>query len=452
MLVKNIAELIGNTPILEIPSNVAKLRKIKLYAKLENLNPFGSIKDRIALTMFNSVQQTDTKNRSIVESSSGNTAKALSLLCTSNSRRFKAVTNRIKYDEVREILQVIGAELEELPGYSDCADLFDPNDAIQYAKNLCLSKPQEYIHTDQYFNEENPLSHEHITAKEISIDIGKVDYLFGFLGTCGSSIGTGKGLRLYNPNCKVVAITSKPGHSIPGGRNMGELHEVGFFKKDFYDAFLPGTVDESIDGMLTLAREVGILGGPTSGLNFYKALEYLRKIDSTLDENSYEIKAVFFVCDRLEPYLGYLKKHRSQIFSNSSQKKQILLSDKQISNCPTISPEELNCIKDKVIIIDIRGSFAFSLGHIENAINIQESLLEDMLSSGNCFSKNQQIVVVCRVGDISKKYAALIHTLGTSALSLEGGFAAYKAKQFTIEKTLQVKAIPQKTQNDVHAN
>ncbi len=444
MVVSSIDQLIGNTPVMEISGEVTGLKKIKLFAKLEYLNPFGSIKDRIALHMLNGIKSDLKNGQTVIESSSGNTAKALSLLCSSQKIPFKAITNRIKYDEVREILQAIGSQLEELPGYSDCADLFDPNDAIQYTKTLARTQPDKFTHTDQYFNTNNPLSHELTTAAEINIELGKIDYLFGFLGTCGSTFGTGTGLRKYNANCKVIGVTSKAGHSIPGGRNMGELHEVGFFTKDFYNDFLPGTVDESIDGMLKLAVDTGILGGPTSGMLFHKSCEYLRKIEKELEEEGQlekldDAKAVFFVCDRLEPYLGYLRKHRPSVFNANKNKDGMqLIAEVNELDVPSISADSelLQNLKPNTIIVDTRGAFAFAMGHIPNSINIQDGILEDMLRASKCFGKAHTVIIVCRLGDSSQRLAQILANKGIASYSVEGGYQAYKKTGLPVEKSL----------------
>jgi cysteine synthase len=102
MILQSITEYIGNTPLLLIPESVHGIVGIKIYAKLEYLNPFGSIKDRTALGILKKSGDTD-----IIESSSGNTAKALGILANLNEKKFLTVTNRIKQKEVEDILRII---------------------------------------------------------------------------------------------------------------------------------------------------------------------------------------------------------------------------------------------------------------------------------------------------------------------------------------------------------
>src|SRR5260370_8203340 len=137
MLYEHITELIGNTPLLKIDRNVHGLHHIELYAKLEYFNPFGSLKDRIAYGMLKEVlAEAQSGHKTIVESSSGNTAKALSALCSLYDLPFKTVTSRIRIPEVRMILHILGPQIEELSCVSECPDPFDPNNFLPVAKSL----------------------------------------------------------------------------------------------------------------------------------------------------------------------------------------------------------------------------------------------------------------------------------------------------------------------------
>ncbi len=438
MIYDNISELIGNTPLLRIPSAVHKLKNIELYAKLEYYNPFGSVKDRVAWGMVrNRLPELKSQNKTVLESSSGNTAKALSVLCSTNGIPFETVTNRIKYPEVRGVLQVLGAAIEELPGLSDCPHPLDPNDAIQYSRDKAARDPIKYHLTDQYFNEDNPNSHFATTGKELVDDLGRVDYFFGFLGTCGTTYGTGKFLKQANPEAVVFGIVGKPGHSVPGGRTLEELWEVGFFDKEFYGDIIGGTVAEAIDGALILNRQCGILCGPTTGLTFMKAIEKLAAID---DPNGPVTKAVFIACDRMEPYLSFFKKHRPELFSSKPKNHASVesLTEEQVKQANQLSLPELNkMIAEKdPFIVDIRGYFAFSTGHIPGSINILDDNFGQMIEGGMVFPKNRPIVVVCRVGDISKKYAVFLKRQGYEAYSLAEGVQGYKNSNYEVEQSI----------------
>ena len=114
MLIKDVSELIGRTPLLEIDPAVHGLKNIRLYAKLEHLNPFGSIKDRSATGVLSEdFDEIVASGKTVVESSSGNMAKALSILCGMRKVPFRIVSSKIQVKEVKQVLQVLGAEIEE---------------------------------------------------------------------------------------------------------------------------------------------------------------------------------------------------------------------------------------------------------------------------------------------------------------------------------------------------
>lgn len=437
MIVDSVEELIGNTPLLKIPQRLHGMENIELYAKLEHLNPFGSIKDRVAQGLLKPVLE-EKLEKTILESSSGNTAKALAALCGIHRLPFMTVTNRIRYPEVRQILQTIGTTLEELPGLSDCSDPFDPNDAIQYSRDLQTKHPDRYHLTDQYYSELNSRSHYETTGKEIINDLGKVDYLFGFLGTCGSTLGVGEYVREKNKEALVFGIVSEPGTNIPGGRNFEELWEVGLFKREFYSEILAGNAEEAIDGMLTLVRRCGVLCGPSTGLIFSKALEKLRTIDKDLSQNSKKKQAVFFVCDRLEPYMGFLQRYRPTIFGaqEDGRLRVANLSQEEIEASPQINFSAMQdfLATSQPLILDIRGHFAFSIGHISGSINILDEVLLSLVESGPVFPMDKPIIIVCRVGESSQRYATFLSKQGYNAFSVTGGVQALKRGGFPLVK------------------
>jgi cysteine synthase len=119
----HITELIGNTPLLRLDPAVHGLPNVELYAKLESHNPFGSVKDRVAWGMLrDDLAQIRASGQTLIEASSGNTAKALRVLGAVYGIDLRAVTNRIKVAEVRDLLQLFGTEIVELPGLSECPD------------------------------------------------------------------------------------------------------------------------------------------------------------------------------------------------------------------------------------------------------------------------------------------------------------------------------------------
>lgn len=422
MIVKNIADLIGDTPLFEISKEIHGLKNVKLYAKLELFNPYGSLKDRVAK---NILELDKAQGRVVVESSSGNTAKALAGLCGVNNLTFETVTNRVKQKEVRQILQSMGTNIVELPGFSECPDPNDPNDPLQVIEKKMKAEPDKYFHTNQYFNELNIKAHN-ASGEEIIQDLENIDYFFGFLGTCGSTRGIGEVLK-EKRNSKIIGVVTQEGEYVPGGRTENELYETGFYEPSFYNSIVKGSIQEAIDGMLVLNRKCGIPCGPTAGLSYTAILKYLSEMNF---EEGEEISVVFIVCDRIEAYMSYLEKHRPSIFSNSLEQQtttnsiESYITHEDVMQASEIEFDEID--KENSMIIDIRSNFSFNMGSLPNAINISPHMFDEFILQKNALPKNKEIILVCPVGTISKKYVAYLEHQGYDAHSLKGGYLNYK--------------------------
>jgi len=436
MLYNHITKLIGNTPLLKIDPKVHGLKNFEIYAKLEYYNPFGSLKDRIAWQMLEPVlEESLKKDKTILESSSGNTAKALAALAKIYGLNFKTITNRIKVPEVRMMLQFLGADVEELPGLSDCPDPNDPNDPVAIATNLIKQEPEKWTYTDQYFNELNWKAH-YKAGEEVADDLEKIDYYFGVLGTCGSTLGAVKALRDNGQNTQAVGVVTEAASWVPGGRNINELWETGFFDKDFYTDIVSGDIQKAILGMQELNQKSGILAGPTTGLNYSCMLDYLKEKD---DQQIEKQNVVFIACDRVEPYMNYIKKYTPEIFNAQTTSKATVnqVAEEDIQNSQSVTPEKLQTklkSQNPPLVIDIRGNFAFSIGHVPNSINILDELFTQMIEQGNTLPKNKELVVVCSIGKISPKYATFLQKQGYNAYSLESGVNNWKKQGFGLEK------------------
>lgn len=298
MLINNITELIGNTPIIKLDQSVHGLKNIDLYAKLEYLNPFGSLKDRTAYMMIkDNIKKIKEKKLTVIETSSGNTAKALQCICNVNNIKFTTVTNRIKISESKNILKFIGANVIEVSREVNTVD--------EILKMMNESR-DSYFHTTQYTNSDNVKAH-YETGREIFNDIGKVDYFISVLGTSGSSKGTSLFLEEKNKDLVKIGVVTSNDSYIPGIRTQSEMKEVGIFKKTNYDKIISVDGNTAKDYMKILSNKYGILAGPSTGASFCASLNYLKEIDDSLTERK---KAVFIVCDRLETYANYIKNNR----------------------------------------------------------------------------------------------------------------------------------------------
>ncbi len=426
MKVDSITELIGDTPLLKIDEEVTGLENIDVYVKLEYQSPFGSIKDRVAWELIREdIDEIKEKNQTLLESSSGNTAKAIQGIAGANGLDFKTITNRIKVDEVKDILITMGTEIEELPGKSECPDPNNPDDPLTHLDRLMARDGDKYFRTGQYTNKKNTRVHREHTGQEILDDLGKVDYLFGGLGTTGSTKGTAQKLKEQNPEIEVTGIVSSQDDFIPGIRTANEMWEVGLYEKELYSDRAVIDSKDALAGMLTLIRNCGVLAGPTTGANYIALKRKLSEIDQELDEQR---TAVFFACDRFEHYRSYIKKRKPEIYGGNEREGTETLADEELEKVPEIAVEDAEDWMDEEnpVIVDSRSNPAYQMAHIPRSINIPEEKLKEMIETGKPFSLNQKILLVCPGGRKSKKFAALLKRDNFEAYSLKEGVTGWR--------------------------
>lgn len=427
MIVENMTDLIGNTPMIRIPDHVTGLKNISLYAKLEMLNPFGSVKDRTVWGMIkDDLDNIAANGMTIYENSSGNTAKSLAAIASSRGVKFKLVSALKKVREQKEILQILGAEIEEIVNASNCFDPSDPNDPQYLIEKAVRENPGKAYFPSQFTNDKNPAYHEETTAKEILDDLGAVDYFFGGLGTTGSSLGIANRLKQDNPKFKAIGVTAQTGHFIPGIRNMAQMMESSMFQKDYYDKIYPLSEEEGLQGMLTLARDCAILCGPSSGANFTAALHHLREEDAQLNESC---NAVFIVCDRMEWYISYIQERMPELFGHKELESPLhKFNSEGIHIVPSVNATEIEAWRlqnSGAIIIDTRAPQSFDLFHIPNSINMPQDIFEKWIATDNPVSKETPVLFVCAIGERSRHFAAYLSQRGYKACNLDGGIMSW---------------------------
>ncbi|MEU2180336.1 pyridoxal-phosphate dependent enzyme [Streptomyces thermolilacinus] len=435
MRYEHITDAIGDTPLVRIDPEVHGLRHIDLYAKLEMLNPFGSVKDRAAWRMARPhLQDARRHGRTVVELSSGNTAKALAVIAGMHGLPFRSVTNRMKVPEIKDLLLLLGAEIEELPGQAECLDPTATEDPLTRIHRMLTEDDGRYLHTDQYYNPANAEAHASGTGPEIVKDLGGTapDWFVACVGTAGSSTGAARALRAHDPATRVLGLVAQKGDFVPGIRNIDEVHEVGLFDPETYDALEAVSADEAIDGMLTLVRRCGILGGPTGGAAYFGAVRHLRERDAELADagDGRRATAVFIVCDRVESYMSYVRQRRPELLRRPPRPNSpATLTPEELAAVHVIGVEEARAwiATERPVVVDLRGSFAFAALHIEGSVNIVDELFEELLHGGLPFGTSQPVLLVCPVGEQSVTYAALLTRMGhRNVRSLAGGVIAWR--------------------------
>lgn len=426
----SILDVIGDTPLVRIDPHVHGLNNIELYAKLEMLNPFGSVKDRPAWNMARAgLDEAVGRGDAIVELSSGNTAKALAVIAAMHGLPFKSVTNRMKVPEIKDLLLLLGAQIEELPGQTECLDPTDTEDPLTRMYRMLSEQGNGYLHTDQYFNARNPEAHRGATGPEIIKDLDGhgPDIFIACVGTAGSSTGVASVLREHNPEVSVVGLVAHKSDFIPGIRNIDEVNEVGLFDPANYDTIAPVSAQEAIDGMLTLNRRCGILGGPTAGAAYFGAVRHLAALDATRTEPR---TAVFIVCDRVESYMSYVRRYRPELLNQPARPDSVdSVTEAELAEVRSVSVQDAQSwiATANPLVVDLRGGFAYTALHIENSVNIVDEIFDELLRGGLPFGANRPVLLVCPVGEKSARYAALLTRLGhRDARSLRGGVIAWR--------------------------
>lgn len=433
MIYNSIFDLIGNTPILQIPESVHGLKNFNVYAKLELFNPWGSVKDRTAFAMIKD-NLDDLGEFDLFESSSGNTAKALQIIGSMKGTKLKTITNRIKVPEQRDILTLLGTEIQELPGTSDCYDPNDPNDPLVLIHREISKSQNKSLFTDQYNNSKNYQTHFDTTGYEIDKDLAKVDYLITGLGTNGSVRGIADRLRLSNPELTTIGVVASKQDFIPGIRNADEIMEVGLFKPEYFKEIINISSMDAVDWSLKLIRQVGLLAGPTTGASLAGVVNYLQQFDT--QETDEKKNVVFIACDRAEWYISYYKQRRPEIFTGVE--KQSWSDNISISSDIELNADELDnfASNSQSLLIDTRSAFSFKVAHVPNAINMPFEYLDKMLNENNPFCKNRPILFLCPLGEKSALIASYLRTLGSEAYSLKGGINGLRDLDYHLERDL----------------
>lgn len=278
-------ELIGNTPLLQLNNLKSKLGfKGNIFAKLEFLNPAGSIKDRVAKKMIDDYEKQGLINKDtvIIEPTSGNTGIGLALV--SATRGYKSVIvmpNNMSVERIK-IMKAYGAEVVLTDGS------LGMKGAIDKANELKTSYKSAII-VGQFTNPSNPKAHYETTGPEIYNDLdGEVNILVAGVGTGGTITGTGKYLKEKNKNIKVIAVEPKNSPLLSSGKSGAHgIQGIGanfipeILDTSIYDEIITVTEEDAYKTMQLLAKNEGVLVGISSGAALFSAIKV-----ASLDKNA----------------------------------------------------------------------------------------------------------------------------------------------------------------------
>lgn len=302
MIYKNLTELIGNTPLLELTNfNNEQKTLAKIIAKLEYFNPAGSIKDRIGYSMIKDAEEKGyiNQNTTIIEPTSGNTGIGLAFVAAAKKYKLIIVMPDTMSMERRSLLKALGVELVLTPGIEGMKG------AINKANEIAKDIPNSFVPL-QFKNLANPQIHRETTVEEIWRDTeGKIDFFVSGVGTGGTITGVGEILKKKNPNIKIIAVEPSASPVLSGGQPAP--HKIQGIGAGFIpDILNMSIIDEIIkvdneDAFLTskkLALSEGLLVGISSGATAYAALQIAKR-----QENANKNIVVIFA-DSGERYLS----------------------------------------------------------------------------------------------------------------------------------------------------
>ena len=277
MIYKNVLNLIGNTPIVKI-NKLTGENDAMVLAKLEEYNIGGSIKSVMALRMIEGAEKSGklNKNKTIIESSSGNTGIAMSIIAAVKGYKITIIIPASVSVERRKLIKAYGAELILSPGEKGT------DGATEMKKRLIAENYGKYADLDQFKNPANVLAHYNITGKEILAQTeGKVDMVVLGIGTAGTGVGVSKCLKEYNAKIKIVGVMPEIGAKIQGLRNSEELKQTDLFQNNAFDEIIE-IKKELVPKVFTiskmLAQKEGILAGISSGAAMYIALQKAKEL------------------------------------------------------------------------------------------------------------------------------------------------------------------------------
>ena len=274
MIYKNILQTIGNTPLVKI-NLLNPNKKISIYAKIEGFNPGGSIKDRIALKMIEQAKKdkTLTKNKIIIEATSGNTGISLAMIGAVKKYRVLIVMSKSVSIERIKTIQAFGAKII----LTDAK--LGTDGAIMKVKKMIKQNPRKYFTPDQFSNKYNKIAHYQTTAKEIWEQTnGKIDYFVSAIGTSGTIMGVSSYLKKYNPKIKIICAEPVKKHYIQGLKNMEEAIVPAIYDKSRIDEFIPIESEEAFETARQIIKHEGIFVGMSSGAAMLAAIKVAKKI------------------------------------------------------------------------------------------------------------------------------------------------------------------------------
>ncbi|MFE1168583.1 PLP-dependent cysteine synthase family protein [Nocardiopsis sp. NPDC058789] len=269
----SLLDSLGGTPLVGLP-RLSPSPEVRLWAKLEDRNPTGSIKDRAAFFMIEQAEKDGllSPGCTILEPTSGNTGISLAMVAKLRGYRMVCVMPENTSDERKTLLAMWGAEVH----YSDAAG--GSNEAVRVARRMAEENP-DWVMLYQYGNQANARAHYETTGPELLADLPEITHFVAGLGTTGTLMGVGRYLREHKPDVRIVAAEPRYGELVYGLRNLDE----GFVPELYDESVLTTRFSVPSDAALRRTRDLlhkeGIFAGISTGGALHAALGMARKAE-----------------------------------------------------------------------------------------------------------------------------------------------------------------------------
>lgn len=277
---KNILSLIGNTPIVrieKIPYKYGIRKEVKIFAKLEFMNPGGSVKDRAAMSIILDGLRKKylTPGKIILDATSGNTGVSYAMISAFMGYECKMVLPGNANREKIAMIKAYGADVV----FTDPSDGIEG--AIKKAQEIYESDPARYFYANQYDNEANWIGHYNTTGPEIIKQTdGKITHLVAGVGTSGTLMGVGRRLKEFNPRIKLIEVQPDSAfHGIDGLKYMDGTRKPKIYRDGFSDELIKVKTEDAYTFVLELARLEGLLVGISSGAAMFAAINVAKELD-----------------------------------------------------------------------------------------------------------------------------------------------------------------------------
>jgi [CysO sulfur-carrier protein]-thiocarboxylate-dependent cysteine synthase len=290
----NLLDSVGGTPLIGLPT-LSPSPEVRIWAKLEDRNPTGSVKDRAALTMVEQAEKDGllTPGCTILEPTSGNTGISLAMAAKLKGYRIVCVMPENTSVERKQLLAMWGAEIISSPAAGGS------NEAVRVAKHIAAENP-DWVMLYQYGNPANAQAHYEGTGPEILADLPSVTHFVAGLGTTGTLMGTSRFFREHKPSVRIVAAEPRYGELVYGLRNLDEGFVPELYDESLIDSRFSVGPRDAVRRVRELLAAEGIFAGISTGAILHAALGQARKAVKAGEAAD----IVFIVCDGGWKYLS----------------------------------------------------------------------------------------------------------------------------------------------------